>query len=62
MGTSFNNFQRKRNAMTLTKALGIMGYDAWSQIDRGKHPVHDIKLCQNLVKQRIFFHVKKLYQ
>ena len=42
MGTSFNNFQRKRNAMTLTKALGIMGYDAWSQIDRGKHPVHDI--------------------
>ena len=34
---AMSTYTRKRNErMTLTKALGILGYDAWSSIDTGK--------------------------
>ena len=36
MALAMNQYQRKRNAMTLTKALGILGYESWSALDKGE--------------------------
>ena len=41
-----DGYANKRHPMTLSKALGIFGFEQWSSLDKGKS--HCLKITQNV--------------